>query len=290
MLIIDQLMKKFGKKIVIHPSTFVLNKGITGLLGPNGAGKTTLLRILATYHLPSGGSIYSEKIAWQHKNIEFIRSQIGYLPQQVGVFPTLKVTEYLEYIGILRGMKPALLKKRIPEVLQEVNLEERSSYKISTLSGGMKQRLGIAQAIIHQPNILLIDEPTAGLDPEERIRFRSLIKQLSKDRIVLVSTHITEDISMTCDRVLLMRKGIIEEHESVQSVTSYANNNVWQFSATLAEFDQIKTKISIIVIKQTELENSNYVWRVISSGAPISTAQTVAPTLEEGYMVWLNKN
>lgn len=293
MLIAENIVKRFGKKTALHSASFCLKQGVTGLLGPNGAGKTTLMRILATYYMPNEGSLRLNEVKWETKFLEQIRSEIGYLPQHTGVFPQLRAAEYLEYIGILRGMDKKILKELIKEVLTEVNLEERAKDKISSFSGGMKQRLGIAQAILHDPQLLLIDEPTAGLDPEERIRFRNLVRQLAYSRIVLLSTHITEDITATCDQILLMKKGIVEVHEHVQSVISYANGKVWQVELERPQFEKLKKDNTIVITNITETANGSLSVRAIAEHPQQELNKQglqVSPSLEEGYMVWLGKS
>ncbi|MDR5585230.1 ABC transporter ATP-binding protein [Paenibacillus larvae] len=251
MLILKQVTKKYGKKLALHPVNVQLDKGVIGLLGPNGAGKTTLLRILATYHSATTGTISLNQVAWA-ADIEKIRTMIGYLPQHIGIFPNLTVHEYLEYMGTLRNMDNQTLKQKIPSILEDVRLQDQARKKVKQLSGGMKQRLGIGQAILHEPELLLVDEPTAGLDPEERIRFRHLIKRLSTNRIVILSTHITEDVAVTCDQVLLMNKGKLEKYESVQQVTDNALHKVWLVEANFSEYERLRNNEDMFITNVTE--------------------------------------
>jgi len=186
--------------------TLELAPGILGLLGPNGAGKSTLMRILATITRPSEGRVTFEG-ADVHAKPERLRSLLGYLPQDFGVYPNLNAIEFLDYLGAVRGLPAARRKKRIPEVLTLVNLTDAAKRPLGTYSGGMRQRIGIAQALLHEPTLLIVDEPTVGLDPEERVRFRTLLSELSAERIVLLSTHIVSDLESTADRIALMDKG-----------------------------------------------------------------------------------
>lgn len=290
MLQVDRISKRFKGDFALNETSFTLNRGVIGLLGPNGAGKTTLLRILATYFEPSGGTISLDKLNW-NKNKEDVRRKIGYMPQHIGIFPHLKVSEYLHYIGILRGMTIEQIKEREKKILAEVNLEDKSNIKIKNLSGGMKQRVGIAQALLHDPQLLLVDEPTAGLDPEERIRFRNLIKRLSQDRIVIFSTHITEDITMTSNEILLMNRGNVRKYDNVQAVVDIAKDKVWVLTTDLETYNIIREQQKFFISNIKESINDGTVeLRIICDVKPHPLAYQTKPTLEEGYMVWLQKN
>lgn len=289
MLKVEGISKKFGnKKVALHPTTFTLERGIVGLLGPNGAGKTTLLRLLSTYYAPDSGSINLDQLDWS-KNTEEVRKMIGYMPQHLGTFPNLKACEYLEYMGLLRGLDIRGLNKRISDILREVNLEDRANDLIKSFSGGMRQRLGIAQAILHQPALLLVDEPTAGLDPEERIRFRSLLKRLGKDRIVILSTHITEDVAMTCDQILLMQSGRIEQYPSTEEVISLAEGKVWDLETDESTYERLREGTDFLVTQLLKSGKDRVNVRFIAFEPVNPEAEPASPTLEEGYMVWLNK-
>lgn len=288
MLEIHEISKKFGRREALHKTSLKLNKGIVGLLGPNGAGKTTFLRLLSTYYAPDTGTITLNNLKWS-KDLETVRRNIGYLPQHSGGFPNLKAREYLEYLGVLRGLDARQLAKDIPAILREVNLEEKADDLIKSFSGGMKQRLGIAQAIIHNPTLLLVDEPTAGLDPEERIRFRNLIKRLGKERLVILSTHITEDVAMTCDQILLMQSGSIEPYLSIQEVINLAKGRVWTLETDLSTYEQIRSNADILITQNSRTDENIVNLRFITSEPVHLQANPVIPTLEEGYMVWLNR-
>ena len=202
---IKNLSKNYGQKQALKNINLTIEKGMFGLLGRNGAGKTTLMRILAAILCKTEGevTVYGTPIEKAKK----IRSITGYLPQEFSFYPNLTVYEVLDYLGVLSGMKKSERAERIPNLLKMVNLNGKKNTKIKALSGGMKRRLGIAQAILHQPKVLIVDEPTAGLDPEERVRFRKLLCDIAEDRIVILSTHIVEDIEKTCKNIAVLRDG-----------------------------------------------------------------------------------
>lgn len=201
------LSKNYGSKQALKNISLHIEAGMFGLLGRNGAGKTTLMRILTTLLNKSGGSVTVCGV--DIGNAKEIRKMIGYLPQEFSVYPNMNVYEAMDYLGVLSGIPGKVRKERIPALLQKVNLDDCRRVKIRALSGGMKRRLGIAQAIVHDPKILIVDEPTAGLDPEERIRFRNLLCEIAEDRIVMLSTHIVEDVEKTCQNIAILDKGEI---------------------------------------------------------------------------------
>ncbi len=203
---IDRLTKQYGSKIAVDRISLTLTPGVIGLLGANGAGKTTLMRMLCGILRASSGTV---SFSGFDVSTEEYRSQLGYLPQDFGYYPNFTGIDFLMYISALKGLDKQTAKMRSNELLALVGLQEKSQKKIKTYSGGMKQRLGIAQALLNRPKILILDEPTAGLDPKERVRFRNLIAEVGKENIVLLSTHIVSDIEQIADRVLLMKDGQI---------------------------------------------------------------------------------
>lgn len=206
-IIVKDLCKKFGSKKALNHVSFHIEKGMFGLLGKNGAGKTTLMRILTTLLQKSSGQVIING-----KSIEeakAIRKIVGYLPQQFFLYPNMTVYEAMDYLGVLSNMSKKNRKEEIPIVLEKVNLKECHNVKVKALSGGMRQRLGIAQAILHDPEVLIVDEPTANLDPEERVRFRNLLQELGDHRIILLSTHIVEDVEKTCESIAILNEGSI---------------------------------------------------------------------------------
>src|SRR6266566_869536 len=203
--------------------------GMYGLLGPNGAGKTTLMRILAGILRPTSGSLQvGEHDGDTERGRTAIKRVLGYLPQDLGVYPDLSAREFLDYIGILKGMDERKIRqRRVEELLEVVSLANVANRKLKTFSGGMKRRIGIAQALLNDPELLIVDEPTAGLDPEERIRFRNLLSDLGGDRTVLLSTHIVEDIAQTCQKLAIMKDGHIIFQGTVADLLSKAPGKVW---------------------------------------------------------------
>jgi ABC-2 type transport system ATP-binding protein len=204
-IIIDNLSKNFGNIQALKNISLHIEKGMFGLIGRNGAGKTTLMRIIATLLNKSDGNVTVCGIPTE--NPKEIRKLIGYLPQEFSIYPNMRVYEAMDYLGVLSGLDKATRTERTHELLKKVNLHGSRKLKVKALSGGMKRRLGIAQALLHDPQVLIVDEPTAGLDPEERVRFRNLLREIAGDRIVLLSTHIVEDIEKTCEKIAVLNKG-----------------------------------------------------------------------------------
>ena len=208
-LVIDRLTKQFQNKIAVDRVSLRLHSGVFGLLGTNGAGKTTLMRMLCGILQPTSGTIAFDGMDVRE---EGYRAVLGYLPQDFGYYPEFTAMDFLLYMAALKGLPKRSAKRRANELLELVGLQDMGRKKIKTFSGGMKQRLGIAQALLNDPKLLILDEPTAGLDPKERVRFRSLIGQLGKDSIVLLSTHIVSDIEHIADEVLMMKDGNLIYH------------------------------------------------------------------------------
>lgn len=201
---IDKLTKQYGNKMAVDHVSLELTSGVTGLLGANGAGKTTLMRMLCGILKPTSGTVTFDGYA---VSTEEYRTVLGYLPQDFGYYPNFTGMDFLLYMAALKGLSKGAAKRRSKELMELVGLSDTARKKIKTYSGGMKQRLGIAQALLNQPRILILDEPTAGLDPKERVRFRDLIAEIGKSNIVLLSTHIVSDVEHIADRILMMRDG-----------------------------------------------------------------------------------
>ena len=205
-LSVDRITKQYKNKLAVDRISFDLTEGVTGLLGANGAGKTTLMRMMSGILTPTGGEISADGIPVQ---AESYRALLGYLPQDFGYYPEFTAKEFLEYFAALKGIERKRAKEKTKELLELVGLSDVAGKKIKTFSGGMKQRVGIAQALLNDPKILILDEPTAGLDPKERVRFRTLIEELGKNSIVLLSTHIVSDIEHIADRIIMMKDGAL---------------------------------------------------------------------------------
>ena len=204
LLTADRLTKQYKNKIAVDRVSFKLEKGVTGLLGANGAGKTTLIRMLCGILTPTGGTVSFD--GYDSSSEEF-RSLLGYLPQEFGYYPDFTARDFMLYVAALKGLDKAYAAKKSGELLELVNLSDEAKHKIKTFSGGMKQRLGIAQALLNDPKLIVLDEPTAGLDPKERVRFRNMIAELGKDNIVLLSTHIVSDLEKIAGKILVMKDG-----------------------------------------------------------------------------------
>jgi len=254
-----------------------------GLLGPNGAGKTTLMRIICGILEQSYGKVWINGLDTQ-KMREELQGLIGYLPQEFGSYENLTADEYLHYQAMLKNITDIKTRnERVNYVLNAVHMEERRHDKIGSYSGGMKQRMGIAQILLHLPRILVVDEPTAGLDPRERIRFRNLLVELSRERVVIFSTHIIEDISSSCNQVAVLNKGKLRYFGKPIDMTKEAEGHVWQFSIPARDFNEF-IKCHLVVHHMSEGDNIRV--RVISELSPREGAINAVPNLEDAYL-WL---
>jgi ABC-type multidrug transport system ATPase subunit len=280
---IEHLHKIYrGGVNAISDLNLVIPGGMYGLLGPNGAGKTTLMRILAGILRPTSGTIQvGEYDGNSERGRTAIKRVLGYLPQDLGMYPDLNAREFLDYIAILKGLDERKARqKRVDELLELVSLSDVAGRKLKTFSGGMKRRIGIAQALLNDPRLLIVDEPTAGLDPEERIRFRNLLSDLGGDRIVLLSTHIVEDIAQTCRRLAIMNKGRIIFQGSTEELTNEARGKVWVVTTSGAKPEGEITVVSTINMGATVQ------YRVVGDLDQTSGAVPSEPSLEDSY-VWL---
>lgn len=223
----EDLTKEFGKFTAVDHMNLTMTNGVYGLLGVNGAGKTTLMRMLCTLLKPTSGRITCNGRDIFEMDGEY-RKLLGYLPQDFGFYPEFSVKDYLLYISMLKGIRPAVAKKRVKELIQKVGLSKAANKKMKKLSGGMKRRAGIAQAMLNNPKILILDEPTAGLDPNERIRFRNLISELSEERLVLLSTHIVSDIEYIANEIWLMKDGKLMHSGTMDELIHSMPERVWE--------------------------------------------------------------
>ena len=259
-----------------------IQTGMFGLLGPNGAGKTTLMRILAGILQPTGGQAFvgTHDLA-SARDRTAVKRMLGYLPQELGMYPDLSAREFLDYIALLKGLDDKTLRqRRVQRMLELVSLTDSAHRKLKTFSGGMKRRVGIAQALLNDPQLLIVDEPTAGLDPEERIRFRNLLSELGGDRVVLLSTHIVEDIAQTCQRVAVMTQGQVIFNGTTFDLVQAAQGHVWH---VVTAGDKPEGDVTII---STIHQGNEIHYRVLGAPASHARATPAEPGLEEGYM-WL---
>lgn len=257
--------------------------GILGLLGPNGAGKSTFMRMLATITKPTDGTI-----TWNGTDIvkspDTIRAVLGYLPQDFGIYPNLTAIEFLEYMAAIKGLNGSGVKKRIDELLQVVNLVESAKRPLGGYSGGMKQRVGIAQALLNDPQLLIVDEPTVGLDPEERVRFRNLLSDLSGERIVILSTHIVSDVEATATRIILINKGSLLRESAPEDFLKELDGKVWEWIVPSEELLALKGKH---IVSGTIRRSDGVQVRVVSEGKPDGNAKSISPSLEDAYLYFI---
>ena len=283
-LVIDGVSKRYsGGNWALKGFTLELKPGGLGLLGPNGAGKTTLMSILATITRATEG-----RVTWNGRDVashpDEFRAVLGFLPQDFGVYPNLNVVEFLEYLAAVKGLDAATSRRRIDELLNLVNLTDVRKRPLGGYSGGMKQRVGIAQALLNDPQLLIVDEPTAGLDPEERVRFRNLLSDLSGVRIVILSTHIVSDVEATATDIALIAQGTLVAHASPEDLLRRVEGKVWEWVLPSAELNAAKQKY---LISNTSRRSDGVHARVLAD-APPDGAQPVTPNLEDAYLFCLS--
>jgi ABC-2 type transport system ATP-binding protein len=263
-----------------------LTPGVIGLLGPNGAGKSTLMRMLATITQPTEGTI-----KWNDTDIvkspDTLRTVLGYLPQDFGIYPNLTAVEFLEYMAAIKGMDAKTARRRIDELLVVVNLVNAAKRPLGGYSGGMKQRVGIAQALLNDPQLLIVDEPTVGLDPEERVRFRNLLSDLAGERIIILSTHIVSDVEATATEIVVINKGRKLQHAAPEKLLALLDGKVWQWIIPSEALTALKQKA--LVSGTIRRENGIQV-RVVSEASPAPEAQSVPPSLEDVYLNLVSGN
>lgn len=283
-IVIDNLSKRYGKKEAIKNLSLKIPSGMYGLLGRNGAGKTSLMRILAALSVPTNGDIWLNGVSM--KETAKIREMVGYLPQDFSMYRSMTVLGAMDYLGLLSDIPKEIRKERIDELLEKVNLKDNARTKIKALSGGMKRRLGIAQALLHNPQILIVDEPTTGLDPEERIRFRNLLSNFADDRIVLLSTHIASDIESICDGVAVLNDGRLLFHGSTEELIRRADGKIYLITASKELDRHIKEKYVCLNMSNTR---TGIQYRILSDTPPEEKGKIQSPTLEDGYMYLLHQ-
>ena len=282
---LDNLTKEFEKFIAVNHIDITLTNGVYGLLGVNGAGKTTLMRMLCTLLKPTHGKIYCNGKDIFEMDGEY-RSLLGYLPQDFGFYPEFTVQDYLLYIATIKGIRPAVARKRTRELMKKVGLTKVANKKMKKLSGGMKRRAGIAQAMLNNPKILILDEPTAGLDPNERIRFRNLICELSEDRLVLLSTHIVSDIEYVASEVWLMKDGKMVQTGTVDEIIGSMRESVW---VCVVEKKMVADMMNKYKISNMKSDIKGVELRIISAQKPYPDAMCVPASLEDVFLYYFGE-
>ena len=278
MLKLDHLTKRFrGGVTAVADVSLELKPGVVGLLGPNGAGKTTLMQLIATITRPTSGEIHFQGVDVLREP-EVLRRQLGYLPQDFGVYDNLTAFEFLTYFG---GLKGVTKRSRIEELLELVNLHTVAHRPAATFSGGMRQRLGIAQALLNDPALLIVDEPTAGLDPEERVRFRHLLSDLGHGKLVLLSTHIVSDVESLAGTIAVMREGRLVTCAAPEALLQGARGKVWEAVVSSAAYEEARGRLKVTrAVRQADGVHA----RVVAAAQPFPTAQPVEPDLEDAFV------
>jgi ABC-2 type transport system ATP-binding protein len=280
-LSIEGIGKRYGRDAWgLRDLSLQLSPGVVGLLGPNGAGKSTLMRILATITKPTTG-----RVLWNGTDIsrspDVLRATLGYLPQDFGVYPNLNALEFLTYMAAIKGLDGRAARRRIDELLQLVNLTDARTRRLGGYSGGMKQRVGIAQALLNDPQLLIVDEPTAGLDPEERARFRNLLSELSGERIVILSTHIVSDVEATATSIALIRNGQLQCHAAPETLLHALDGQVWEWIVASTDLPALTQQYRF----SSQVRRSDGVHvRAVVRTQPSPDAALVAPNLEDVYL------
>lgn len=284
-LTLQNITKKYERALVLNDISLTLKPGIYGLLGANGAGKTTLFRIICRLMEPTHGSI-----KFNGKNVnqqaEAYRTSLGFLPQDFSYYPDFTGMRFMLYIAALKGLNNTVAKKRSLELLKQVGLEEMKDIKIRKYSGGMKQRLGIAQAMLNNPQILILDEPTVGLDPKERVKFRKLISSFANNKIVILSTHIVADVEYIADEIIVLKKGMILNKGTTDILLKEIQNHVWECFVNMDQINLFEDKFIVSNRKYTE---NGAVLRIVSTNQPALNAKKVEPSLEDLYLYYFRE-
>jgi ABC-type multidrug transport system ATPase subunit len=280
-LVIDRIAKRYGRDVrALEDFSLTVGPGVLGLLGPNGAGKSTLMRILATVTRPTAGTV-----RWNGVDLatqpDALRRVLGYLPQDFGVYPHLDPVEFLEYLAAVRGLDGEAARRRIEQLLELVNLTGVRRRPLGGFSGGMKQRVGIAQALLNDPELLIVDEPTAGLDPEERVRFRNLLVDLAGERIVILSTHIVSDVESAATRIALIARGRLIRDASPEALLAGVEGHVWEWVVPSERLADVRRQHRV---SGTMRRAAGVHVRIVSDHPPDPSARPLAPTLEDAYL------
>ena len=284
-LSLNNLTKKYDALTAVKDVNYTMTSGVYGLLGVNGAGKTTLMRMICTLIKPSQGNITCDgKEIYEME--ESYRGQLGYLPQDFGYYPDLTVSDYLMYIASIKGLRPAFARNRAKILLAQVGLKKSSKMKMRKLSGGMLRRVGIAQAMLNDPKILILDEPTAGLDPNERIRFRNLISELADDRLVLLSTHIVSYVEFIANEIILMNKGEFFFTGTAENVISSIGKEVWTCAVPRQEVDEY---LKHYLVANVKTSSQGAELRILADHPPVPNARQEQATLEDAFLFYFGE-
>ena len=281
-LLLENLRKDFGGTPAVAGVTAVLQPGIYGLLGANGAGKTTLLRMICGVLRPTSGRVCLDGIPIDTLGAAY-RDRLGYLPQEFAGYPRYTARDFLLYMAVLKGMTRARAKPRVEELLRTVRLQEAGGKKLRTFSGGMRRRLGIAQALLNEPDLLILDEPTAGLDPKERVHFRNILEGYAQEKIVLLSTHIVSDLEAIAHTVFLMKDGQIQTRGTVPELLRQAEGRVWELTVPAREGAAWQARLTVANLRY---DGERVTLRILADAKPAPAARPCIPTLEDLYLLY----
>ena len=281
-LLLDNLCKDFGGNTAVAGITAVLEPGIYGLLGANGAGKTTLLRMICGVLKPTAGQVRLDGIPIDALGAAY-RDKLGYLPQEFVGYPQYSARDFLLYMAVLKGMTRSQAVPKIQELLSMVRLQEVANKKLRAFSGGMRRRLGIAQALLNDPDILILDEPTAGLDPKERVHFRNILEGYAQEKIVLLSTHIVSDLEAIAHKVFLMKDGCFQTQGTVSELLQQANGRVWELTVPSQEAETWQARMAVINLRY---DGNSVTLRILADAKPAPAARPCIPTLEDLYLLY----
>ena len=280
-LAIEHLSKRYGRDFALRELSLRCEPGMLGLVGPNGAGKTSLMRMIATLLEPTEGTIH-----WNGQDIrthgQALRQVLGYLPQDFGVYQEFSGRQFLRYLAAMKGLPTSLVNRRVDEVLEIVQMEQVADRKLPTYSGGMKQRIGIAQALLNDPELLIVDEPTAGLDPAERVRFRTLLSSLTSNRIILLSTHIISDVEAVANRLMILQEGRVLSDTTPEALLAKTAGSVWSVTTDQATALQLQASYQVSTMVN---QMHGITLRIVSATRPHEAAVVIDPSLEDAYLL-----